>query len=280
MAVTFTRHGRLTYVDPHGLDCRVGDDVLVATPHGSDVATVVWPPTTVSERVGGLADCVGRATPSDLSRAERRAERQQEIRSSARRLVREQGLPMSVVAVDYVEGGADVDRLAVVSYTAPGRVDFRGLLGPLARAAQARVELRQVGVRDAAKLQGGIGPCGRDLCCSTFLTDLGPVDVRMAKEQDLPLNPLQISGACGKLMCCLAYEHPLYVDFERSAPRLGEEVSTEDGVVHGRVVGYNVPAATIVVRETGTGRRIACPKAEVCVARRAHLERFDAAGEP
>jgi cell fate regulator YaaT (PSP1 superfamily) len=166
-------------------------------------------------------------------------------------------------------------------------VDFRALVRDLARSLpargeqRARVELRQVGPRDEARLQGGIGPCGRDLCCATFLKDFEPVSVRMAKEQDLPVNPLRIAGACGRLMCCLKYEHPLYVKAHEEMPQLGARVETPDGL--GQVVGRNVPADTVTVRLEGSGRRCACPSASVCSPRRRHEERYgeeDYADEP
>ena len=132
--------------------------------------------------------------------------------------------------------------------------------------------------RDEAKIQGGIGPCGRDLCCATFLKDFEPVTLRMAKDQDLPLNPLKISGACGRLMCCLKYEHPLYQDFKGIAPAIGEHVDSPEGP--GRVVGHNVPSDTIVVRLDDGGRRCACPKASVCGSRQAYEERYGDAASP
>jgi len=270
MAVEFSRHGRLYYLDPGQGSYAVGDRVLVPSDDGPEVATVVWPPTTVSEHIGGLPVCAGPAGEEHLRRDERnRAERAQ-AKTTARRLVAAAGLPMKVVAVDLVDTRPDVDRLMIVYFTAPHRVDFRALVRDLARAVQARVELRQVGARDEARLIGGIGPCGRELCCATFLTDFEPVSARLAKDQDLPLNPLKIAGACGKLMCCLAYEHPLYAEFRRSAPRLGEQVSTSDASVTGRVVGYNVPADRVLVRDDESGRRCACPRAEVCPT----LDRF------
>jgi cell fate regulator YaaT (PSP1 superfamily) len=142
----------------------------------------------------------------------------------------------------------------------------------LARSMKARVELRQVGPRDEARLQGGIGPCGRDLCCATFLKDFEPVSVRMAKEQDLPVNPLRIAGACGRLMCCLKYEHPLYTEAHDRMPKLGERVGTPAG--NGQVVGRNVPSDTVNVRLDG-GRKCACPVASVCSPRQQHEERYD-----
>ena len=135
---------------------------------------------------------------------------------------------MKVMGVDYLDSGTDFDELIVIYFTAPHRVDFRALVSDLARALQARIDLRQVGSRDGARLVGGLGSCGRDLCCATFLTDFEPVSLRMAKLQDLPANPLRISGACGRLMCCLKYEHPLYVEFAQSAPAIGSQVTTPE----------------------------------------------------
>jgi cell fate regulator YaaT (PSP1 superfamily) len=267
MAVTFSRYGRLYYLDPGDQSYRVGDAVLMPTQDGPEVATVVWPPTEVPDDLGALPVCEGHATQQHRDRDERNRATRVSARSAARRLIREHGLPMKVVAVDVVDTRPTIDLLVIVYFTAPHRVDFRELVRTLASTVHARVELRQVGARDDARLQGGIGPCGRDLCCSTFLTDFEPVSARLAKDQDLPLNPLKIAGACGKLMCCLAYEHPLYTDFKRTAPRLGETVQSRDGTVEGRVVGYNVPAGTVIVRDAESGRRCACPKADVCGSR-------------
>jgi cell fate regulator YaaT (PSP1 superfamily) len=155
-----------------------------------------------------------------------------------------------------------------VYFSAPHRVDFRALVRDLAARLRVRVELRQIGPRDEARLQGGIGPCGRDTCCSTFLKDFEPVSVRMAKDQQLPVNPLRIAGACGRLMCCLKYEHPLYQDFRESAPKIGASVDTPDGP--GQVVGHSVPADSVVVRLSADGRRTACSRASVCGSRKAY----------
>jgi len=193
---------------------------------------------------------------------------------TARRLIREHDLPMKVVGVDYV-GPPPV---FTIYFSAPHRVDFRALVRDLASRLAGRVELRQVGPRDESRLQGGIGPCGRDLCCATFLKDFEPVSVRMAKDQDLPVNPLRIAGACGRLMCCLKYEHPLYQDFHANAPKLGEQVDTPEGL--GVVAGHNVPGDKVVVKLTADGRKCACPRASVCGSRQAYEERYgDGAGE-
>ena len=151
---------------------------------------------------------------------------------AAKRLIRDHELPMKVVAVDHVPSSAAASGTGArttIYFTAPHRVDFRALVRDLGATLRCRVELRQVSARDSARVQGGIGSCGRDLCCATFLTDFEPVTIRMAKDQDLPLNPMRISGACGRLMCCLKYEHPLYQQFQATAPAIGERVTTPGG---------------------------------------------------
>jgi cell fate regulator YaaT (PSP1 superfamily) len=155
-----------------------------------------------------------------------------------------------------------------VYFSAPHRVDFRALVRDLAARLRSRVELQQVGPRDEARLQGGIGPCGRDLCCATFLKDFEPVSVRMAKDQDLPVNPMRIAGACGRLMCCLKYEHPLYQDFKKKAPRSGSQVDTPEGP--GTVVGHSVPSDSVVVKLAGDGSSCVCSVASVCGSRQAY----------
>lgn len=265
MAVSFERYGRLYYLDPGPHRPRVGDKVLVPTDDGPEVAECVWAPQYVTEEIGGLPQCAGEATEADLGRDEQNRQRRADARLIAKRLIRQHGLPMKVVGVDFVDRRPDVDQLVIVYFSAPQRVDFRELVRDLARGLRARIELRQVGARDEARLQGGIGPCGRDLCCATFLKDFEPVSVRMAKDQDLPLNPLKISGACGRLMCCLKYEHPLYQEFNAKAPATGTKVDTPAG--EGVVVGQNVPSDTIVVRLAASGRRCACSRADVCSPR-------------
>jgi cell fate regulator YaaT (PSP1 superfamily) len=264
MAVSFQRSGRLYYLDPGPYQPSVGTKVLVPTDSGPEVAEVIWAPQWVDEEIGGLPVCAGLAEDEHLSRDEANRQRRAEAKVTARRLVREHGLPMKVIAVDYL----DEPNVFTIYFGAPHRVDFRELVRDLAGRLRARVELRQIGPRDEARLQGGIGPCGRDLCCATFLKDFEPVSVRMAKDQDLPVNPLRIAGACGRLMCCLKYEHPLYQNFRKEAPKVGASVETPEGV--GTVVGHNVPADQVVVRLNEDGRRTACPKASVCGSRQAH----------
>jgi cell fate regulator YaaT (PSP1 superfamily) len=266
-AVTFQRQGRLYYADPGSLTPAVGDHVLYPTEDGPEVAEVVWAPQWVSEDVGGLPVLAGMAGPGDLEQAEVSRKRRAAARVAARKLIREHDLPMKISGVDYIQ---DTNRTTIY-FTAPHRVDFRALVRDLSATLSGRVELRQLSARDEARLTGGIGSCGRELCCSTFLVDFEPVSVRMAKDQDLPLNPLRISGACGRLMCCLKYEHPLYQDFVSEAPDIGSSVETPDGA--GTVVGHSVPSESVVVRLSADGRRSVCALASVCSARRAYETR-------
>jgi cell fate regulator YaaT (PSP1 superfamily) len=244
MAVSFERYGRLYYLDPGEHQPKIGDKVLVPTDSGPEVAECVWAPQWISEDVDGLPVCAGLATDDDLERDEANRRRRAEGRLAAKRLIREHGLPMKVIGVD--------TNVLTVYFSAPQRVDFRALVRDLAARLRARVELRQIGPRDEARLQGGIGPCGRDLCCATFLKDFEPVSVRMAKDQGLPVNPMRIAGACGRLMCCLKYEHPLYAERKNRAARDRGEPAVEGGAC-------------------------SCDKASVCGSRKAYESAY---GQP
>jgi cell fate regulator YaaT (PSP1 superfamily) len=272
-AVSFNRYGRLYYFDPGDLRPAVGDKVLVPTNDGPEVAECVWAPQWVTEDTSDAPRLAGLAGAEDLSRDEQLRKRKAEAKVAAKKLIREHELPMKVVAVDHVlESGAGQGPRTTIYFTAPHRVDFRSLVRDLGATLHCRVELRQLSARDSARVQGGIGSCGRDLCCATFLTDFEPVTIRMAKDQELPLNPLRISGACGRLMCCLKYEHPLYQQFHASAPAIGARVSTSDGP--GRVVGHSVPRDSVVIRMDADGTRCSCSRASVCGSRQAHEERY------
>jgi cell fate regulator YaaT (PSP1 superfamily) len=273
-AVSFNRYGRLYYLDPGDLTPKVGDRVLVPTDDGPEVAECVWAAQWVSEDTAGFPRLAGLAGDDDLARDALVRRRKADAKVAAKRLIREHDLPMKVVAVDHVpepgiEGGS---ARTTIYFTAPHRVDFRALVRDLGATLRCRVELRQLSSRDSARVQGGIGSCGRDLCCATFLRDFEPVTIRMAKDQDLPLNPLRISGACGRLMCCLKYEHPLYQKFQASAPALGERVETGQGT--GRVVGHSVPRDAVVVRLDADGSRCSCSRASVCGSRSAYEDRY------
>jgi cell fate regulator YaaT (PSP1 superfamily) len=263
-AVTFTDKGRLYYADPGSLTPAVGEHVLYPTDDGPEVAQVMWAPQWTSDDIGGLPMLVGMASAADLDALAVGRQKRAEGRVAAKRLIREHKLPMKIAGVDHVLA----TNRTVIYFSAPHRVDFRALVRDLGATLKGRVELRQLSARDEARLIGGIGSCGRELCCSTFLVDFEPVSVRMAKDQDLPLNPLRISGACGRLMCCLKYEHPLYQDFEANAPAIGSCVSTPEG--EGTVVGHSAPADKVVVRLASDGRKSSCALASVCSSRKAH----------
>jgi len=275
-AVSFTRYGRLYYLDPGPYSPRVGDRVLVPTESGPEVAECVWAAQWVDTGVdGGIAAPVlaGLADETHLQRDAEVRRRKAEAKVAAKRLIREHELPMKVVGIDHLPA----DDRTTIYFTAPHRIDFRALVRDLGATLRCRVELRQLSARDEARVQGGIGSCGRDLCCATFLKDFEPVTLRMAKDQDLPLNPMRISGACGRLMCCLKYEHPLYADFKASAPAVGEHVDSPAGP--GRVIAHNVPSDSVVVRLDEGGSRCSCSKASVCGSRQA-FEASPSAQEP
>jgi cell fate regulator YaaT (PSP1 superfamily) len=265
-AVTFTDRGRLYYADPGELTPAVGDYVLYPTTEGPEVAQVMWAPQWSPQDIAGLPLLAGLAGDEHLTALASGRKKRAEARVAAKRLIREHKLPMKIVGIDHVLA----DNRTVIYFSAPHRVDFRSLVRDLGATLKGRVELRQLSARDEARVIGGIGSCGRDLCCSTFLVDFEPVSVRMAKDQDLPLNPLRISGACGRLMCCLKFEHPLYQDFADQAPAIGSCVSTPEG--EATVVGHSVPADSVVLRMNADGRRTTCAMASVCSSRKAHDE--------
>jgi cell fate regulator YaaT (PSP1 superfamily) len=263
-AVVFQPQGRLYYADPGELTPQVGDYVRYPTEKDAEVAQVVWAPQWVDDEIGGLPVLAGMAVEVDVTNAEESRKKRATARVAARRLIREHDLPMKISGVDHVTA----TNHTTLYFTAPHRVDFRALVRDLAATLKGRVELRQLSARDEARLTGGIGSCGRELCCSTFLVDFEPVSVRMAKDQDLPVNPLRISGACGKLMCCLKYEHPLYQQAATDFPADGSTVETPAG--EGTVIGRNVPGEKVVVRMAADGRVSHCALASVCASRKAY----------
>jgi cell fate regulator YaaT (PSP1 superfamily) len=275
-AVSFNRYGRLYYLDPGDHHPAVGDRVLVGTDDGPEVAECVWAAQWVSEDTSGFPRVVGMADDGDLRRDELLRKRKAEAKVAAKKLIREHQLPMKVVAVDHVSepgGGPGTNgSRTTIYFTAPHRVDFRSLVRDLGATLHCRVELRQLSARDSARVQGGIGSCGRDLCCATFLTDFEPVTIRMAKDQDLPLNPLRISGACGRLMCCLKYEHPLYSGSSTSNFHQGQRVTLSDGT-EGKVSAKHPPSDTLTVRNLADGQPRRCSVADVCGSRQAYEDR-------
>ena len=249
VGVIFQNGIKTYYFDPAGLELARGDRVVVQTMRGSEIGQVVDPPHTIddSELPAPLKKVTRVATGKDLESLAASESLRREAMATCRRLVEEHGLDMKLVGADIVFGGEKI----TFSFYSEERVDFRTLVADLAKALKMRIELRQIGAREEARMIGGLGPCGRHLCCTLFPGDEDPVSIRMAKEQNLPLNPMKISGLCGRLMCCLKYEQEQYVAFRKEAPPRGTPVKTSTG--EGVVTGYNVPKDSISVRfEDGT----------------------------
>lgn len=251
VGVRFKRAGRVYYFDPGELDLCPNEMVVVETARGTEVGRVVIGRRQVveSEITEPLKPVLRRADQEDLRKMAVFKGREQEALRKCREKVAQHGLPMKLVGAEY---NFDGTRLTFF-FTAEGRVDFRELVKDLAATFRTRIELRQIGVRDEAKFLGGLGRCGRTLCCTSFLGEFEPVSIKMAKDQDLPLNPMKISGLCGRLLCCLSYEDDYYCACKQRLPKLGEEVDTAKGP--GVVVSVNALKETATI-ELQSGARI------------------------
>jgi cell fate regulator YaaT (PSP1 superfamily) len=250
VGIRFKDSGKTYFFDPNSLDTLAqGDHVIVETVRGLELAKVAYAPHNVSEEeiVGELRPVIRRAEQSDFERMRLLSARHDEVIARCAEKIAEHGLPMRLTKAEYSFDGS---RLTFY-FTAEKRIDFRALVRDLARTFKTRIELRQIGPRDEAKMLGGIGPCGRLLCCATFLPDYARVSIKMAKDQDLPLNPSKISGVCGRLLCCLSYEHEQYVQIKGELPRKGSWVQTPDGP--GEVVAVNVVKEMVTVELAGGG---------------------------
>ncbi len=259
VGVRFKPATKIYYFDPGGVeDLQEGAYVVVETSRARELARVVIPPKEVpqEEIVGQLKPVLRTATSVDLANAEYHAGREKEALEECQKKVVEFGLPIKVVRAEYNYDGSHL----VFFFTSEQRVDFRALVRDLARVFRTRIELRQIGVRDEAKLVDGVGPCGRELCCTTHLCEFIPVSIKMAKQQNLPLSPMEISGMCGRLLCCLTYEDEYYREAKQKMPRAGESVRTADGV--GEVTGCNVLKETVQV-ELESGIVVEVPLAEI-----------------
>lgn len=236
VGVRFKTAGKIYYFDPAGLNIDKNDYVIVETARGVEIGKVVIEKREVSEGdvVLPLKKVIRNATSNDLQTVEQNEEEAKEAFLLCQSKISEHDLPMKLIDAEFT-----FDRNKIIFYfTADGRVDFRELVKDLAAIFRTRIELRQIGVRDEAKMLGGIGPCGRMLCCSTFLGDFEPVSIKMAKDQNLSLNPTKISGLCGRLMCCLKYENDLYEEAKRDLPDIGNVINTPNG--EGKVIGLNM----------------------------------------
>ncbi|MDZ4178540.1 MAG: stage 0 sporulation family protein [Coriobacteriia bacterium] len=237
------------WFDPVGTNPVVGDSVIVETERGTEIGSVLEAPREIESSAlpAPLKPVTRVATEEDLKLAAELTAGEKAALRRFRELVKEHKLDMKPVDVEFLFGGDKV----VFYFSAEERVDFRELVRQLATEFRLRIDMRQIGVRDEARMVGGLGHCGEQLCCVRFAGDFQPVSIRMAKEQDLPLNPLKISGLCGRLMCCLRYEFDAYKDFKSRAPKRGAMIDTPIG--EGKVVDFNTPRETVTVRVPQAG---------------------------
>ena len=269
VGIRFKRAGRVYFFDPAGIDLAVNDHVVVKTSRGLELGQVVIAPEQVldNEVSEPLKPVVRKAEPEDIERAQELETKSMEALAECGKWIDKLKLPMKLLAAEYNLNGS---RLTIF-FSAAERVDFRELVKELTNHFKVRVELRQVGPRDEAKLVGGFGRCGRPLCCVSFLDEFDPVSIRMAKDQGLPLNPMKISGICGRLMCCLSYECKVYRAMRDKLPKKGKPVSTSMGMA--TVVSGNPLKETVMV-ELESGATVELPLSEVTTeARPAHRRR-------
>lgn len=244
IGVRFRTAGKIYYFGPKDIEFKRSEHVIVETARGVEFGTVVLPNMDVDDEkiTQPLKNVIRKATNDDIEREKRNREKEKDAYKICQEKIFKHGLEMKLINAEYT-----FDNNKVLFYfTADGRVDFRELVKDLASVFRTRIELRQVGVRDETKILGGMGICGRPLCCHTYLSDFAPVSIKMAKEQSLSLNPAKISGICGRLMCCLQNESQVYEELNRKLPRVGEIVSDPDGL-KGEVRDINVLKQTVKV---------------------------------
>jgi cell fate regulator YaaT (PSP1 superfamily) len=256
--IRFKRAGKIYYFDAKDIELKAGDYAVVKTSRGMELGHVVIAPGQIqqAEAEVDLSPIIRKATPEDIAKTEELDTKAEEALIECGKMIAELNLQMKLLSAEY---SLDSSRLTFL-FSAEDRVDFRELVRRLSGQFKVRVELRQVGSRDEAKLLGSFGRCGRQLCCASFLTEFNPVSIKMAKDQDLPLNPMKISGACGRLMCCLAYEGEQYRAMKEKMPKVGQRVSTRMG--EATVVGNNPLKETVMV-ELDTEATVEVPLAEV-----------------
>ncbi len=244
VGVRFKKAGKIYYFDPADMDIQKDSYVVVETARGVEFGECVIGIKEISEDdiVAPLKSVLRIATEEDINKHFKNKDKEKDAFDICLKKIQEHGLTMKLIDVEYT-----FDNNKVIFYfTADGRVDFRELVKDLAAIFKTRIELRQIGVRDEAKMLGGLGPCGRTLCCSTFLGDFASVSIKMAKEQNLSLNPTKISGICGRLMCCLNYEQSTYEDIRKRMPKVGSIVKTSEGT--GEVFSNNIVKESVKVK--------------------------------
>ena len=277
ISVRFKSGGKQYYFNPNGMKFEVGDGVIVETSRGSEYTQCVMGNTMIDEMelTAPLRPVVRAATAEDLIAIEKKKEREKKVFAICQQKIAEHGLEMKLVSAECSFDGSKV----LFFFTSEGRVDFRALVKDLASTLHARIELRQIGVRDEAKLLGGLGICGRPFCCAQFLDEFQPVSIKMAKTQNLSLNPTKISGTCGRLMCCLKYEQDAYEDLVKRAPKQESFVETPDGA--GTVSGVNLLRQTAQVRlESDPESPRTYHNCELCVVRSGKGRRPEGYVEP
>ena len=244
IGVRFKGTGKIYYFDPGPEKLSKGDMAVVETSRGVECGEVAMPNCHVQDSavVQPLRRMLRKATPQDMAQVEENRQKEKSAFLACEKRIAARGLEMKLVDVEYTFDGGKI----LFYFTADGRVDFRELVKDLAGMFRTRIELRQIGVRDEAKMLGGMGICGRPFCCGSFLGGFQPVSIKMAKEQGLSLNPVKISGACGRLMCCLKYEQEAYQDLLRTTPKVNALVSTPDG--KGVVIDQNLLTHRLTVR--------------------------------
>lgn len=244
IGVRFKDTGKMYYFDPSSLKVEKGQMVVVETARGLECGTVCIANTDVPENqiIKPLRKTIRLATDEDIKRAQENRRKEKEASDICTEKIAEHKLDMKLVDVEYSFDGSKI----LFYFTADGRIDFRNLVKDLASIFKTRIELRQIGVRDEAKLLGGMGICGQPFCCMRFLNEFQPVSIKMAKEQGLSLNPVKISGVCGRLMCCLKYEQDVYEELIGLTPKVGSVVKTPDG--DGIVEENNILGGTVKVR--------------------------------
>lgn len=255
VGIKFRNSSKVYFFSPEGIDePQKGEFVIVETARGQEIGEIAFEPREVadSEIRSKLKDILRRATAVDLTLMEKHQQRESQALRQCQDQAREQKLPMKVIHAEYNFDGSHL----TFYFTSDRRVDFRALVKELARIFRTRIELRQVGVRDDVKLLGGYGRCGRPHCCATWLNEFCPISIRMAKQQDLPLSPMEISGTCGRLLCCLAYEDEFYKEMKSHMPRVGRTINTPLGKA--KVTALNALQETINVElPNGTTATIA-----------------------
>ena len=277
ISVRFKSGGKQYYFNPNGIQFQEGDGVIVETTRGQEYAQCVQGNTMIDEieLTAPLRPVVRLATAEDATMVEKNKEKEKKAFSICQEKIAEHGLDMKLVSAEYSFDGSKV----LFFFTSEGRVDFRALVKDLASAIHARIELRQIGVRDEAKMLGGLGICGRPFCCSQFLDDFQPVSIKMAKTQKLSLNPTKISGTCGRLMCGLKYEQDAYEDLVKTTPKQESFVETPDGA--GTVCSVNLLRQTVQVRLDSAPETPKCyHNCELCVIRNGKGKRPEGYVEP